>query len=160
NGKTFQRSKDRPATFRQEGHHYVSNNFPDMKSAIDLRLFPAGKDYLFAATVVGQAGGTFYGFLHDDDGVVLIDLAPDEQSSAALSKDAADPAEAAVIAGMKVDATTGAITVDSQAQLDELTKLYVGGKLSMGEPGVGFIGATSDEKPPMRITHGADGSWT
>ena len=155
----FVPGEDGPTTFIRDGKQYVSTDMPDTKGPMRLSLIPAGADSYIMVVVLADEPDFAYGFARYDDGVLALELSPDKDTSSAIAqlRKTGMPKDRKPLAGLKVDAKTDAITINTRAALDELAELFAAGRLPMDEPVLAFIAEAPDTPKPSRLVRSGSG---
>jgi len=146
-------SKEAPVHFARQGDHYSTPGGFDLKGPIDIRFVPIADGlFLMQASVAGEAG-ILYGFARYADGVLAVELTPDQTTTAALAKArvGAMPQLRKALAGLRIDTETDAITVLNRSGLDLLVKLRSEGKLPLHAPSIAFISLQDGDDAPARL---------
>ena len=154
----YVRSTADAASFQRDGNHYVAHDVPGMEQgSLEIRLLPAGDEYLFAASVPGTPATT-YGFVRYAGNVLSIEISPSTTTIAALDKErgGAMPKTRKALAGLVISRRISGITIASRATLDYLAALHAAGQLPLGDPAIGYVAEDPDAPLPTRLVQSGD----
>lgn len=156
----YRRTGDGPMSFSRQGKTYVVTDPSGKDAQMIVRFVPLSRGYLLAANgMKDDPDSTLYGFMSYADGVMSLEITPNDETVAALKQARIDatPSTAKALDDITVS-SADEIGLKTRADLDQLIDLYIAGKLPLGDRLVGEVVTAPDAAPASRIVPTA-GGW-